>query len=419
MIEQAYVSGQLGKAIYLDDAGGYFMYSNSSPRPVQCRWGDIQLLLNSGAEFKELRKNLYLDRIRNVLQFEERRHTALFLCLAGWDEQLTDSARDHARDAAEKILQDYNVANFIMNRLLSRPMPDGLFDRDIGGLAKTPVLESIYQVVFEKQPAIHAVSRIWDEVARAGFESHQEALRAQQFLTDEGFFTSAVSALASRDAKWIGTLAAGFTSYADLKKITPQISDILDSFLKQLRNFASTNLQEVANEGSRKFTTSEDRDTTSPEAKQVLLLDHISTKFPVEGRDATPPEAKQVLLLDDNSGKFSVWEMILRRAQFKCVRTSGSQAASLYAEGWLEKIGIVITVDSAECVRQIRGYDQKIPNHCHERSAAGKICGAGCQFLAQTDKPGVYFPSAGNPCTLRYFTVCSTKYFAHVKGIGS
>src|SRR5205823_5891980 len=96
MIEQAYVSGQLGKAIYADDAGQYFVCASNSAEPVQCRWGDVQLLLNSGAEFKELGENLHLEEIRDALQFEERYHTALFLCLAVWDEHLTDSARDHA-----------------------------------------------------------------------------------------------------------------------------------------------------------------------------------------------------------------------------------------------------------------------------------------------------------------------------------
>jgi hypothetical protein len=241
MIEQAYVSGQLGKAIYRDDAGGYFIYSQSSPKPVQCRWGDIQLLLNSGAEFKELRKNLYLDRIRNILQFEERCHTALFLCLAGLDEQLTDSVRCHARDAAEKILQDYAVTTFVQKRLFARAMPPNLLGRDhllgrnIELLTKTPRVGVIYGLVSEAQPAIHAVSSIWDEVARAGFESRQEALRAQQLLTDEGFFISAVHAL--RNAEWKRTLAAGFTSYTELKRSRRKFQM---SSIRSLSNFVTS-----------------------------------------------------------------------------------------------------------------------------------------------------------------------------------
>jgi hypothetical protein len=55
--------------------------------------------------------------------------------------------------------------------------------------------------------------------------------------------------------------------------------------------------------------------------------------------------------------------MILHHLQFKCVRTTGSQAAlaGLYEEGWLDKMGIVIAVDNVEFVRELRGYDQKIP----------------------------------------------------------
>src|SRR5207302_7837741 len=135
--------------------------------PVQCRWGDIQLLLNSGAEFKELGENLHLEEIREALQFEERCHTALFLCLAVWDEHLTDSARDRAIATAEKLLKDYQVAAFVMNRLLSRPMPHGLLGGVSTFLTKTSRLGSkldfIYFEVFEAQPAIRVVSDIWDE----------------------------------------------------------------------------------------------------------------------------------------------------------------------------------------------------------------------------------------------------------------
>jgi hypothetical protein len=338
MIEQAHVSGQLGKAIYRDDAGGYFIYSHSSPQPVQCRWGDIQLLLNSGAEFKELGENVQLEEIRDALQLEERRHTALFLCLAGGDEQLTDAMRDRAIDTAEKILQNSTVATFVTNRLLSRPIPDGLLGRDTGDLSKTPVLGGIYEMVLYGQRVIRAVSDIWDEVARAEFESTQEALRVQQFLTDEGFFASVVHCLLPPPRPdFIYALIKTFAPDARLNNIAPRIPVVLDSFWAKLLDCEGTNWKEIAKEREREFTTSESC--------------------------VTPTEMKLVLVLDDDLPGLGVWVEILSRAPFKCVLTTGSQVSltGLYEEGWFEKIGIVVTRDNMEFVRELRSIDHTIP----------------------------------------------------------
>ncbi|HEV2988519.1 MAG TPA: MbtH family NRPS accessory protein [Candidatus Angelobacter sp.] len=239
MIEQAYVSGQLGKAVYIDDAGEYFVCASDAPEPVPCRWGDIQTLLNSGAEFKDLGKKLQLEGIRDVLQFEERAHTALFLFLAGFDKNLEDSVRSRASNAAGNMLEDVYVARFVRNRLLSRPAPINFLVREAKILpAKTALLQLIRQVTVA-QAAINWVSQAWDKVAREEFKFSHEALRVQQFLTDEGFFGYVVDELCSLKAVFpeterVGTLVRVYRSDVKLRKLCPQIAQILKSFMNQL-----------------------------------------------------------------------------------------------------------------------------------------------------------------------------------------
>src|SRR3989442_12837682 len=54
MIQEAYISGQLGKALYAD-SGRYFVLDiDDQAEPVECRPMDVSAFLNFGAELKTL-----------------------------------------------------------------------------------------------------------------------------------------------------------------------------------------------------------------------------------------------------------------------------------------------------------------------------------------------------------------------------
>jgi RNA polymerase sigma-70 factor (ECF subfamily) len=253
MIEQAYVSGQLGKAIWCDETGRYFACEKNSVKPVECRWGDIQMLLNSGAEFKELNGDLEFVSVRDAIRFEERAHSALFLCLAGLDMTLTSHARSAAMRAAEDILKDKKIEQFVSNRLLSRPLPAGTPSKmpEVGSRLRR--LAVLYNTTYQAQPAIRAISGMWDRVSPKEFGSREQASRTQQFLVDSGFMATMVEAMA-RKPKAINTLVTSYSSNVELERIAPQIANVLHSLrvlllayltLPQIHNATSTDLKQA------------------------------------------------------------------------------------------------------------------------------------------------------------------------------
>jgi uncharacterized protein YbdZ (MbtH family) len=249
MIEQAYISGQLGKAIWVDDFGDYFILATDSAEAIRCRWGDIQVLLNSGAEFKDLGR-VHLQQIQVALRFEQRAHTALFLFLAGLDEQLSESARSDARRTAATMLEDVRVRRFVRNRLFSRPAPSNLGMKNVTFLERRCLQDLVNQFTYA-QPAIRATSGAWDKVAREEFRLGRDAVRVQQFLTDEGFFGYVVDEICSQIAVCsrtvrIGTLVHVFGSDTESQKLAPEIEEILSSFARELQRVEPELIKQLA-----------------------------------------------------------------------------------------------------------------------------------------------------------------------------
>src|SRR5438067_6598360 len=94
MIEQAFISGQINKAIY-EDSGRYFVFGmGGSDQAVECRPGEISLFLNCGAEFAVLSgKNLNLSEIKRALESDRQAHRALSLTISGSDSELSNETR--------------------------------------------------------------------------------------------------------------------------------------------------------------------------------------------------------------------------------------------------------------------------------------------------------------------------------------
>jgi len=70
VIEQVFISGQIGKAVYEQNDRYYVLGVEDFHDPVECRPGDISLLFDSGAEFSVIsRSNINIANIRGILEF--------------------------------------------------------------------------------------------------------------------------------------------------------------------------------------------------------------------------------------------------------------------------------------------------------------------------------------------------------------
>ena len=68
MIEEVFISGQIGKAIYKGNGRYFIVGVEENKEPVECRPADLSLFVNFGAEFTVISdKNIDLDGIRDAL----------------------------------------------------------------------------------------------------------------------------------------------------------------------------------------------------------------------------------------------------------------------------------------------------------------------------------------------------------------
>src|ERR1041385_7580865 len=164
MIQQAFISGQLGMAIYTDDRQRMVLNAEDLGRPIRCTGHDLSMFFHSGAEFSLLTGPLKdLQQLAGSLERETRAHTALTLVLCSMDPSL-DETRLLSIEAAEELLQDDYVHSFVKRRLLARSLPEGAdMEGAQSGAASmhAPALVALLETVQQSQPAIQAVLQAW------------------------------------------------------------------------------------------------------------------------------------------------------------------------------------------------------------------------------------------------------------------
>jgi tetratricopeptide (TPR) repeat protein len=232
MIDQVFISGQLAKAVYRDDEAGYFIYGiEDRAEPRATGSSEIEFLLSLKAEFKELPGNNFeLSVIRAQLIEDERNMTALFLALGGLDPMLSPEARDEARSAAEALLANAATAQFVKNRLLSRPAPlESTFSDSPYDTGK-PLLSSIYKKLFESQSVIDDVAECWAGSLSEYFPHQQSYLQAQQAVVDSGFLADVVEAISADKADKINALVVTYALSDSLRVQVPKITHVLNAF---------------------------------------------------------------------------------------------------------------------------------------------------------------------------------------------
>ena len=297
MIEEVYISGKIGKAIY-KKAGRYFSVGvDESDGPYECRPGDLSFFRDCHPEFSiATTPNINLQKIRELLDADRQAHRALTLTISVFDGKLREQTRLLSIEAAEELLQDQTVYTFVRNRFLARLLPKSA-DLD-GALAlsknlNTPKINQLYKEALASQKAIAVVLEVWKTVAATFFDD-EEQIEAENVFIEMGVFAEMVTAVVSNDIQKLSLLVVAFGSNADFNKKLPagtRSTAILNEIKSQISNKISFSYQkhafkEVEQEASPEF------EETDPIAQLILSYDKGTNKSKAKQKFLRPDDAK-------------------------------------------------------------------------------------------------------------------------------
>ena len=125
MINQAYISGQIGRAIYEDDKRYFCLSVENLDKPFECRSSDISLFWTSGSEISSMTdQNIDLSKVQDFLENDTRNHRALTLCINGFNRELSKETRLTSIEAIEELFSKSPIESFVRARLLARVLPN-------------------------------------------------------------------------------------------------------------------------------------------------------------------------------------------------------------------------------------------------------------------------------------------------------
>jgi tetratricopeptide (TPR) repeat protein len=245
MIQQTFISGQLGMAIYTDNRQRMVLNSEDLGRPTRCTGHDVSMFFHSGAEYSLLTGPVKdLQQLADSLERETRAHTALTLVLCGMDPSL-DETRLLSIEAAEELLQDAYVHSFVKRRLLARPLPESAdMEGARSGAASmhAPVLFALLGTVQQSQPHIQAVLQAWNQATREDFATPEEAADAESSLIELGAFADFVSAMAQESPEELNSLVIKFGLDRGISASLPRVTHLLNA----MKNSLSLSLAHLA-----------------------------------------------------------------------------------------------------------------------------------------------------------------------------
>src|SRR5258708_3206309 len=223
MIQEAFISGQRGKAIY-SDGGRYFVLDVDHPeQPVECRPIDVSTFFCFGADVSYVAESrISLATISTELEARRRARQALSLVISGMDDELEDDIRSSAIERAEGLMKEESTRRFVRARMLARALPaeaDVETARDIAIQADATVIGILYQNVIDYSQAIKVVHNTWTEAAPQYFSSYQKQVEAEAKLTDIGAFADAASAVATENRIALNSLVVTYGQMPELRGI--------------------------------------------------------------------------------------------------------------------------------------------------------------------------------------------------------
>src|SRR5215212_9668071 len=125
MIQEAFISGQIGQVIYVENKKYFVLHSDNLEEPKECHPIDVSTFFGLGAEVKSLANGqLNLDYIKTQLVSQQRAYRALMLIISGMDKVLSHESRTSAITTAERLAEEPSTHRFVRARLLARPVPE-------------------------------------------------------------------------------------------------------------------------------------------------------------------------------------------------------------------------------------------------------------------------------------------------------
>src|ERR1039457_1453024 len=167
MIDVAFVSGRLGRAMFREEDVCFALALGESPHQIGAL--DIDQVLRSGSEYSVIR-NTTLPAVQEQLASSVDSHNALFLTITLLDISVSLSARVLAAQIVDTLLETESVFSFVQNRLLSLPIPiQQRTDRRnaMQVIAEFPRAHDLLQNVFGAQPLLDQTRYEWSESINA------------------------------------------------------------------------------------------------------------------------------------------------------------------------------------------------------------------------------------------------------------
>jgi tetratricopeptide (TPR) repeat protein len=240
MIQQAFISGQIGQVIYTENDRYFVLHAEHPEEPVECRPMDISTFFNYGAEFTTLSgPRLDLAHIKSQLETQRQAYRALTFIIAGMDEELDYESRAGAIEAAERLIKEEATHWMVSARMLARPLPgeaDIEFAVDIAIRSDCTSVGILYQKIIDSELAIIFLNETWLEAVPEYFPSDDEQFEFERTLIDLGGFAEMGSALATHNLNALNSVVVKYGQRPELNSKPRQGLFILNDLRTRLTN---------------------------------------------------------------------------------------------------------------------------------------------------------------------------------------
>lgn len=298
MIQQAFISGQIGKVIYTEDDRHFLLTVEHLEKPVECRPMDLSLFFNYGAEFTTLSgAQLDLAQLKAQLIARRQAYRALTLTISGLDAELDHECRRAAIETAESLLRDGPTHQFVRARMLARPLPaeaDIEIARDIAIRSDATSVGLLYQHLLDSEQAISLVYETWLEAAPGYFASPEEQAESESMLLDLGVFAEIALALTRGDVTALSSIIITYGRRPEINSKSRQGALILNDLRTRLAaKWGMSKIQSGGNKRGRGAGVEPERIAEGDDPVHGILAEFRHRREHPRSRTLRADEAKE------------------------------------------------------------------------------------------------------------------------------
>lgn len=298
MIQQAFISGQIGKVIYTEDDRYFLLSIAHLEEPTECRPMDLSMFFNYGAEFTTVSApQLDLAQIKDQLIAQRQAYRALALVISGLDPELDDECRRAAIESAASLLRDTPTHRFVRARMLARPLPEEAdieTARDIAIRSDATSVGILYQNVLDCEQAINLVHEVWLEAATEYFASQEERFESETRLLDLGVFAELAVALTRGDAAALSQVIINYGQRPEIKSKLNQGVLILNDLRTRLADkWSWTSTQSRDSKKGRRISVETEHATEGDDPVHEILAQFRHNREHRRSRTFSADEAKE------------------------------------------------------------------------------------------------------------------------------